>query len=144
MTRVDFHFNTPDKVGYGCRLVRKVHRAGQKVVVCGADAALLDRFDEALWTFSPLDFIPHVWAHDALAAQTPVVLAAPDGAIEALPHHEVLVNLGGAQPAWFSSFERLIELVGEDEPDRAEARDRWRFYRERGYALHRHDVAAAG
>lgn len=142
MTRVDFHFNAPDKLGYACRLVRKVHRAGQKVVVCGADAALLDRFDEALWTFSALDFIPHVWAHDALAAATPVVLTGPEGDIEALPHHEVLVNLGGAQPAWFSSFERLVELVGDDEPDRAAARERWRFYRERGYALHRHDVAA--
>ena len=37
MTRVDFHFNAPDKIGYGCRLVRKIHRAGQNVVVCGAD-----------------------------------------------------------------------------------------------------------
>lgn len=144
MTRVDFHFNAPDKLGYGCRLVRKIHRAGQKAVVCAADAALLDRFDEALWTFSALDFIPHVWAHDPLAAQTPVVLAGPDAAVEALPHHDVLVNLGGAQPPWFASFERLIELVGDDEPDRVGARERWRFYRDRGYALQRHDVATAG
>lgn len=144
MTRVDFHFNAPDKIGYGCRLVRKIHRAGQKVVVCGTDVALLERLDEALWTFSALEFIPHVWAQDALAAQTPVVLSGMNGATESLPHHEVLVNLGGAQPPWFASFERLIEVVGDDEADRAGARERWRFYRERGYALHRHDLSAAG
>ena len=144
MTRVDFHFNAPDKIGYGCRLVRKIHRAGQKVVVCGADMSLLERLDEALWTFSALEFIPHVWVQDALAAETPVVLSGMDGATERLPHHEVLVNLGGAKPPWFASFERLIEVVSDDETDRAAARERWRFYRERGYALHRHDLSSGG
>ena len=67
-----------------------------------------------------------------------------DGAPGSLPHHEVLVNLGGGQPPWFASFERLVEVVGSDDDDRAGARERWRFYRERGYALERHDLAAAG
>ena len=33
MTRVDFHFNVADKLGYGCRLVRKVRQAGHRAVV---------------------------------------------------------------------------------------------------------------
>ena len=27
MTRVDFHFNTPDKLAYACRLIRKIQAA---------------------------------------------------------------------------------------------------------------------
>ena len=143
MTRVDFHVNVADKIGYACRLVRKAYRAGGKVVVCGGEPGVLDHFDTALWTFSPLDFVPHVRAADPLADQTPVLLAPPDQRPEALPHHEMLVNLGGAQPGWFSSFDRLFEIVGLDAADREAGRARWRFYRERGYPLNMHDLAAA-
>jgi DNA polymerase-3 subunit chi len=139
MTRIDFHVNVPDRLAYGCRLVRKIYRAGQQVVVCCEDPARLAAFDRELWAFEPQDFVPHVMAEDRLAAETPVLLAtSPDG----LPRHEVLVNLGDATPQGFARYERLIEVVGLDEPDRSHGRERWRFYRDRGYPLEMHDVAA--
>ena len=137
MTRVDFHFNAPEKLEYGCRLVRKILRAGQRVVVF-ADPVSIAKFDAALWTFSQLDFIPHVAAGDALAAQTPVLLCSE--AVETA-HCDVLVNLGTGTPAFFSRFERLIEVVGPDDDDRAAARERWRYYKDRGYPLESHDLA---
>lgn len=138
MTRIDFHVNAQDPIGYGCRLVRKIHRAGQHVVVCCDDPVRLEAFDQALWTFAPHDFVPHVMAGDALAAETPVVLtASPDG----LPWHEVLVNLGGTTPEGFARFERLVEVVGGNALERG--RERFRFYRDRGYPLTHHDVAAS-
>ncbi|MDR0479806.1 MAG: DNA polymerase III subunit chi, partial [Burkholderiaceae bacterium] len=43
----------------------------------------------------------------------------------------------------FECYARLIELVGQDdEADRAQARERWKHYAERGYAITRHDLAA--
>ena len=139
MTRIDFHVNAPDPTGYGCRLVRKIYRAGQHVVVCCGDPARLKAFDEALWTFSAHDFVPHVMAGDALAAETPVLLtASPDG----LPWHDVLVNLGDDLPEGFARFERLVEVVGTGATDRG--RERYRFYRDRGYPMSpTHDVAAS-
>ncbi|HYF58656.1 MAG TPA: DNA polymerase III subunit chi [Burkholderiaceae bacterium] len=139
MTRIDFHFNVPDKLGYGCRLVRKIYRTGQRVVVCCDDPARLAAFDQALWTFAPQDFVPHVMAGDPLADETPIVLAvSPDG----LPWHDVLVNLGDATPEGFARFERLVEVVADDPADRDSGRARWRFYRDRGYPLDTHDAAA--
>ncbi|MFM8548488.1 MAG: DNA polymerase III subunit chi [Betaproteobacteria bacterium] len=140
MTRVDFHFNAPDKLLYGCRLVRKVYRSGSKVLVWCEDPATLAKFDQLLWTFSEQDFIPHVGAGDALAAATPVLLTAEQ--VES-PHHEVIVNLGSATPPMFSRFDRLVEVVANSDPDRAQARERWRFYKDRGYPLHAHDLARA-
>ncbi len=61
MTRVDFHFNAPGKLQYGSRLVRKIYRAGHKVVVY-AQPATIAELDRMLWTFSALEFIPHVAA----------------------------------------------------------------------------------
>jgi DNA polymerase-3 subunit chi len=140
VTEIAFHFNVPDKLAYACRLLRKARGAGSRVVVTG-EPELLRRLDTELWTFSALEFIPH--AHVAAAAAqvvaaSPVLLAeVPRGT----PHQEVLVNLGGAVPEGFERFERLIELVSQDEPDRLQARTRWKHYADRGYAILKHDLA---
>ncbi len=140
MTEVAFHFNAPDKLGYACRLLRKAVAKGSKVVVTG-EPELLHHLDVALWTFAPLEFVPHCRSEGsapAVLAASPVVLAdSPRTA----PHHQVLVNLGGAIPEGFERFDRLIEVVTLDESDRLQARRRWRHYAERGYAITRHDRA---
>lgn len=142
MTEVAFHFNVPDKLAYGCRLVRKAWSSGARVVVT-AESDVLDRLDQMLWTFSPLEFVPHCRApaQPATLAASPVLLAV---SLEQSPHHEVLVNLGSAVPSGFERFERFIELVGTDDVDRAAARGRWKHYADRGYVLKRHDLAVAG
>ncbi|RPH67182.1 MAG: DNA polymerase III subunit chi [Burkholderiales bacterium] len=139
MTRIDFHFNAPDKLQYGCRLVRKVYRAHHKVLVWWDDPVRLAEFDRMLWAFSQQEFIPHVSAIDPLADETPVLLAAEPAETA---FHEVLINLGSATPPMFSRFDRLIEVVATGESDRDAARERWRFYRDRGYPMHRHDLSA--
>jgi DNA polymerase-3 subunit chi len=140
MTGVEFHFNAPDKLGYACRLLRKAVGKGARLVVTG-EPGLLRELDAALWTFSPLEFIPHGYAPacgpDVLAA-SPVVLA---GSPQLAPHRQVLVNLGATVPEGFERFERLIEVVTPQEEDRQQARVRWKHYADRGYAITRHDRA---
>jgi DNA polymerase-3 subunit chi len=131
MTRIDFHTNVGDSLLYACRLVRKAYLAGQPVIVL-ADRARLAAFDERLWTFSPLDFVPHCMADSGLAARTPVVLMAD---LDEAPHHQVLLNLDAAVPPQFARFERLLEVVGNGDDELAAGRARYRFYRDRGYAL---------
>lgn len=133
MTRVDFHSKVPDKIAYACRLVRKARAADLKVVVFAADRAQLAAFDEALWTFSEQDFLPHVPAGDELAAVTPVILT--HDAAQELPHHQVLVNLSRETPAHFARFERMFEIVSTDEDDLLAGRERYRQYQQRGYPL---------
>lgn len=140
MTRVDFHFNAPDKLLYACRLVRKAYRSGSRMLVWCEDAVRLKRFDELLWTFSDQDFIPHVHAGDPLAAETPVLLAAEHAECA---HHEILINLGDQTPPMFSRFDRLIEVVSSEDADRALARQRFRFYKDRGYPMHTHEVSSS-
>lgn len=139
MTRVMFHFNVPDKVGYACRLLRKAHARGATVGVV-ADPQGLQTLDAALWSFAPLSFVPHclAGAPAPVRAATPIVLA---GACADLPDAALLVHLGQALPQGFERFERLVELVGTDPADRAQARLRWRHYAERGYAIESHDAA---
>lgn len=143
MTRVSFHFNVPHRVAYACRLLRKATRQNARVTVTGPGEALAE-LDAALWSFDPIEFVPHVMLRDGQPLpdrlrETPVCLAATlDGAL----HHDVLLNLGAEAPAGFESFERLVEIVSTDEADRAAARSRWKHYASRGYPIERHEVDA--
>jgi DNA polymerase-3 subunit chi len=133
MTRIDFHSNVPDKINYACRLVRKARAANCQVVLLASDAQHAARLDAALWSFSELDFLPHVMAGDELAASTPVILTDSDK--DEVPHYQILINLTNTTPAHFARFERLFEVISSDENDKSAGRDRYRFYQQRGYPL---------
>lgn len=133
MTRIDFYSNVPDKLAYACRLVRKARAADCSVVLLTRDRNELARLDEALWTFSEQEFLPHVPAEDPLAANTPVILTDNDRAD--LPHYQLLINLSASTPAHFARFERMLEIISFDDADKAAGRERYRFYQQRGYSL---------
>jgi DNA polymerase-3 subunit chi len=139
VTRIDFYRNAPDKVRVACRLATKAYETAKPLIVYSPDRATLARFDEALWKFQETRFVPHCFADSPLAAETPIILAS---SAEALPHHDVLLNLGDEWPPFFASFERLLEVVSTDEADRERARARWTFYKSRGYQLNVHDLEA--
>lgn len=142
MTEISFHFNVPDRLGYACRLLRKAVRRGANVVVAGP-SPLLAQLDRQLWTFEPLDFVPHVHerAGQPLAPRlrhTPVWLTE---AVQHAPHQDMLLNMGDELVDGFESFKRVFELVPVDGPAREAGRLRWKHYATRGYVLQKHDVA---
>ena len=140
MTEIDF-YSGGDKLHTACRLVAKAVRKGLKVMVYSSDVTTLEGIDKLLWTFSPMDFIPHCRADHKLADVTPVVLGHN---AKKIPHDEVLVSLRNEVPPFFSRFQRLIEIVSAaDETDKREARERYRHYRDRGYELRNHNMAQA-
>lgn len=139
MTEVAFHFNAPDRVAYACRLLRKAVSSGAKIVVTGLTDTL-QQLDAELWTFSATDFVPHCFlgSEAAIVAASPVILAASTAAV---PHQQVLLNLGPLVPDGFEGFERVIEVVCLDDEDRQLARGRWKHYADRGFVITRHDLA---
>lgn len=142
MTEISFRFNAADRLGYACRYLRKVQRAGRTAVVTGPGDQL-ERLDRMLWSFDASDFIPHVRLRSGETAQarhapTPIWLAER---VADAPQHAVLVNLGEAAPEGFETFERVVEIVSTDADDRASARQRWRHYQSRGYKLESHEAS---
>lgn len=139
MTGVAFHFNVPDKPAYLCRLLRKVTNAGMRAIVL-APPSLVREVDQALWTFSQEDFISHALNTDSASMQErSAVLLATQECDASL--RQVLVNCLPEVPAGFIKFERVVEIVGADDGDRAWARQRWKQYTQQGFELIRHDVA---
>ncbi|MGZ8253701.1 MAG: DNA polymerase III subunit chi [Burkholderiaceae bacterium] len=134
MTRIDFHFNVDHRVHYACRVTRKARAAGKRLVVYARSSERLAQYDAMLWTFSALDFLPHVYVDSPLADATPILLALDPGAA---PSSDVLLTLDDELPSGFESlfnrYERVIEVVSRDEAERARARSRFKAYRERGF-----------
>lgn len=141
MTRIDFYSNAEPKLQFACQLAAKAVQQSLRVVIYVPDENAARGIDKMLWTFQATGFVPHCPAIHTLASETPVVIAREDAE---MPHYQVMLNLHGESPPSFSRFERLIELVGADDDDRRLARDRYRFYRDRGYEIHHHDLAKAG
>jgi len=138
MTRIDFYVDADDRLRVACRLAAKALAQRLRVLVFAPDGELAAALDRLLWTTPAVGFLPHVMADHRLAPETPVVIARGE---DELPHDEVLVNLARAAPRSFTRFQRLVEIVSRDEDDRQAARERYRFYRDRGYAIGTHSLA---
>ena len=138
MTEVSFHFNVPDRLMYTTGLIRTAFKRKMGVVVV-AEASSLQKLSQLLWTRSPNSFLPHCFGEssEALMAHTPVVLAlAARGPWSTRP---LLINLAMEVPVGFEHYDRVLEVVSHDESDRQRARDRWKHYAKRGYAISKFD-----
>lgn len=138
MTQVDFYTQVENKLLFACQLTAKVLAKKLPVLLYAADAGEAATLDSLLWTSSALSFIPHCAPGHRLAAMTPVIIAHEPHDFH---HHHVLVNLQSQWPPFFSRFERLVEIVSQDEADKTAARARWKFYKDRGYELYSHDMS---
>lgn len=136
MTQVDFYV-VPDggnAVLTACGLCESAVAGGARLYVRVGDPALADEIDGALWTFRQGGFV----AHERLSASPPAepLPAVLIGASEPPDSHRaVLLNLGDDVPAWFSTFDRTIELVPPDPQAKIRSRERFRWYKDRGYPL---------
>jgi DNA polymerase III subunit chi len=139
MTRIDFYFNATDRLQVACRLAGKAVAQGRRMVIYAPQPDTAQRIDRLLWTWPATGFVPHCAARDVLAASTPVLIC---GDADAGGPCDVLLNLAEDAPPAFERFERLLEVVAGDDADRQAARGRYRFYRERGYRIADHDLAA--
>lgn len=139
MTTIDFYFNAADRLEVACRLAGKAFAQKRKLLIFAPTADTARRIDIMLWSSQPLSFIPHCLARDPMADRTPVLITtdASDP-----PECDVLLNLGSECPPFFERYARLLEIVGRDDADRQLGRSRFKFYKERGYPLGSHDLAA--
>lgn len=141
MTRISFLHGAGDRLQAASAWLAKAVQDGERVIVFAPRETELERLDRLLWLQPPTGFTPHCHASSALAGETPVVLAP---GLDNPAHDKCLLNLSDEIPPGFSSFEQLIEIVSTADSDRLPGRERFRFYRERGYPLEAFDISGAG
>lgn len=140
VTRIDFYVlgdERGDPLRTACRLAEKAWDKGHKVYLHTGDAAQTERLNTLLWTFRAGSFVPHEMEGSAEADQVPVLIGNGD----APGHHDdVMINLATEVPLFFSRFQRVAEIIAADETAKGQGRERFRFYRDRGYTLETHNL----
>ncbi len=140
MTKIDFYSGAPDKQHSACELCQKAVDKGARVLIFTTDEAATDVMDKLLWEHPATAFTPHCRGKDPAAYEMPVVVGHQT---VDFPHYEVVINLQTACLPFFSRFERVIEVVSTDAGDVAAGRERFSFYRDRGYEINHQDLAAS-
>lgn len=138
MTKVDFYTGSEDKLRTACQLSHKAMQNNVRVVLSAPDEATTETLDKLLWQYPATAFIPHCRSDAEDAAQMPVVLGS-----DKFPHHDLLISLHRECVPFFSRFERVIEIVGTDTEDSRLGRERYKFYKDRGYELRHFDLSGA-
>ncbi len=136
MTKVDFYTGSEDKLRTACQLSHKAIQNGLRVMLHVPDADTADKLDKLLWHYPATAFMPHCRSNSDEAATMPVII----GIDEIFHHSELLISLHSICLPFFSRFERVIEIVGQDDEDAKLGRERYGFYRDRGYELRHFDL----
>lgn len=109
-------------------LVSKAWPGTRDIAVVG-ERADLERLDEQLWQQPEGRFLPH--ARGEAGAPIRLLEDAPDKA-------DILINLDPAAPLPGGRFERILEIVPPEEGVKAQLRERWVAWKERGAELQHH------
>lgn len=138
MTTIDFYTHCANRFEVASKLVAKAWAQHGSVRVLTPGEAGTAEFGRFLWLWPATGFLPHCRLGSPLAAETPIVV---DHALDHEGPAAVLINLHAAPPPFFSRFERLAEVVGIGDADAAAGRERWKFYKARGYEVRSHNLS---
>ena len=140
MTRVDFYIlpdmDTDARDRFACRLANQAVDKGHRVHVHVDDPDAQRSLDELMWAYPAHRFLPHEIGAGSQVDHAPVLIS------HELPGPEsdqMLINLGEV-PSFFGRFERVAEIFVHPQIDLG--RQRYKYYRDRGYPLFHHDMEA--
>lgn len=133
MSRADFYLIAKDRFKEQplllvCELARKATQQGLWTLILARDSSQAEALDDLLWSFDPDAYIPHQLVSDEDDDVTPVLIASPS---DVTPMRPLVINLRDG--AVEGSFERVLEVVPDDESAREPLRERWREYKQRGF-----------
>lgn len=156
MTKIDFYTGSTDKLRTACQLSHKAMQNGVRVVISAPDSATIDALDKLLWHYPATAFIPHCRSDAEEAGENPVLSLSKwpvlslskwpvvlDSVSGKFPHHDLLISLHHECLPSFSRFERVIEIITQDENDARLGRERYSFYKDRGYELRHIPLSSA-
>lgn len=138
MTQIDFYELksgrfSPDQIL--CQLSLKAYQNKQSTLLLTNSESESQHIDKSLWEFDKTSFIPHEINNTPSAALN--IINICDNC-QANHQYTLLINIKDEIPNHFAQFERVIELVHDN--NKNTAREHFRFYKDRGYKINHHCV----
>lgn len=132
MTRIRFYTDVAEPQALIRQLAGQALARQRQVTVYVASQAEAQALSDCLWQSPPDGFLPNALADASHAGLTPVHLAWLP---EQIQQDDILLNCQPVQPLFFGRFRHLFEIVPQTDVEKVAARQRWAFYRDRGYEI---------
>ena len=145
MKQVDFYLisNQVNNAKYklASRLSNKLHRLNQSALIITDNETSTTELDQVMWSFSDTSFL----AHDHISDDTHLSSIQIGDASLASPsllekNHNVLINISSEVPIFNHHFNRIAEIVEQDEQSKTAARVRFKRYQTEGFEIKTHQI----
>jgi DNA polymerase-3 subunit chi len=127
------------RLDFACRLVEKAYKLQNRIHAHTSDTNMATALDTLLWTFRQGSFVPHEVLGTGSRPTAPVTIGT--AGITAPPDADLLVNLAGEVPAFYTRYPRIAEIIDGSAACREAGRARHRFYRDQGLEPETHEVS---
>ncbi|MCU7939068.1 MAG: DNA polymerase III subunit chi [gamma proteobacterium symbiont of Bathyaustriella thionipta] len=127
-----------------CQLCEKAIAQHMNVFIYTQSIEQAHQLDELLWTFKPDNFLTHKNELSEIETDStftyPIIISSDVKNATKSQHYQFLINLSNESPDLLANFKRIAEMVGKAPDDKEIARNRYRFYRDKGYTLNKYDL----
>ncbi len=123
---------------FTCKVLEKVFRQQKTCYVLSDDENQGKALDERLWTFRAGSFVPHEIYQGIRPRSANAVLIGVGQPPEAWM--QVLVNLSERLPENLERYEKIFEILSNDETSKRLGRQRYRLYQQLGLDLATHTL----
>lgn len=142
MSKATFYTHVAHPSVFACRLAARATRDGGRLLLWSDSSETLAQLDRELWQFEAESFLAHeIWPlHENMPSETPILLACGHE-LPSLPPDITVLNLS---PDFWTQApilpNRVLEIVGTNLEDLAEARERFKAYRQHGFEIEHHNM----
>ena len=137
MTEIIFYTGINDELPFLLKLSEKTLRMRRRACIATRDAIHSKAVSEYLWSHDATKFIPHSLEPNALNNELTALELRHD---DTSSHLDILINLTPKSPIRFSSFQRLVEIITKHKDSIEVGRQRFKWYRDRGYDIKVHKM----
>jgi DNA polymerase-3 subunit chi len=133
MSKVSFYLlkqgQRADRYVFACRLCEKISAQNLKIYLHTDTQEQAEYLDDLLWSFRPDSFLPHSLQNIEIDEEVSILIGYGEHFQQAF---DVLVNLSDSVPPFYQHFERVVEIISNDEQEKIQGRKRWVAYKEAG------------
>ncbi|OGT05921.1 MAG: hypothetical protein A2X78_03945 [Gammaproteobacteria bacterium GWE2_37_16] len=115
-----------------CQLVEQNYLNNKSVFLHTDSESLAKQLDDLLWIFKDVSFLPHEIYKENSVSQAPILIGIN---LTAAPKMDILINLTTEMTKFHKQFTQILEIVPNDETLKANARQRYKYYKEHGEEL---------
>ncbi|MCF6765437.1 DNA polymerase III subunit chi [Thiotrichales bacterium 19S3-7] len=145
--QVDFYIlstNTEDeRLLFCCRLIEKVLKSQQRLIVLCKNYQMLEELDQLLWSYKDSSFIAHLPIDELTekTASVPVILTTDE--VEINTDCNIIVKLQNSELSslWpLNDTFRVLEIVDQDQTVLESSRNNFKDYKKRGFKVGIHKL----